>query len=467
MKLNRRDFLYLTGGALGLFMTNPLRKLEAAAPNLNNMTLIHLLMEGGPDFRHIIVPNPTSAYGQAYWKNRARALGVSPSSSGEWSSKYSKDFTIIPETTKHPEFGISKRCGWLVKKYQEGKVAIVCNVKHSESRDHQRSLLVLQKGSYSTAAFSSGGSGWGGRLIGSSNLDLNTNQKIISVTSQVRTFCNGNPANIVSFRNSRKFGLYTPSSNLIVNSWDQAPSKDPRVVMYRAQSTYYDRKTGLANTNFEPFYKHYLKLKALTQNIKAALQNVPLSSGLNKLSEDLKNKDFAQQIQSAHDAFVCRDLLGMRILSMNYGGFDTHKRQREELDGMLEEIFGEGKGLDELFKARSNDFQNSVIVAYGEFGRQLKANGDNSTDHGDANYVLMIGGKVNGGVYGDLFPSQEIPEYEYFHRGIKSRNNFRAAFQSLITAMGHTPTDVFNMTLTPGVDYENDPKWDFTNIVQP
>lgn len=464
MELNRKDFLKLAL-ASGIFGLNPFQNLEAAAPNLNNYVLLHLLMEGGPDFRHIFAPNPNTAYGQAYWKNRAGSHGVSSSSSAQWQNKYNTEFEEVAGTNGNPNFGILKKCGWLLQKYKEGKVAIVANVKHSESRDHQRSLLVLQKGSYSTAAFSTGGSGWGGRIVGGSSLDLNPNHKIVSVTGQVRTFCDGNSANIISFRNSRKFGLYTPTS--LINSWDNAPSKDSRVVMYRAQRSYYEKKTGLSGTPLEIFKTHYEKLRDLTTNVKSLLDQNQLSQGIQNLlrgNNALRNNDFAQQIQSAHDAFVCKDLLGMRVLSMNYGGFDTHKRQYPELENMMEEIFGTNKGFDELFKARTNDFNNTIIVCWGEFGRQLKANGDNSTDHGDANYVVFIGGPVQGGTYGEMYPNTEIPDYESFWKGIKSRNNFRAVFQSVLTKMGVTPTDVFNMNLVAGVDYETG-FGNFTQIV--
>ncbi|MCX7999609.1 MAG: DUF1501 domain-containing protein, partial [Leptospiraceae bacterium] len=138
--------------------------------------------------------------------------------------------------------------------------------------------------------------------------------------------------------------------------------------------------------------------------------------------------------------------------------------QYPELENTMEEIFGTGKGFDELFKARANDFNNTIIACWGEFGRQLKANGDNSTDHGDANYVVFIGGPVQGGTYGEMYPSAEIPDYESFWKGIKSRNNFRAVFQSVLTKMGVTPTDVFNMNLVAGVDYETG-FGNFTQIV--
>ena len=49
-----------------------------------------------------------------------------------------------------------------------------------------------------------------------------------------------------------------------------------------------------------------------------------------------------------------------------------------------------------------------VICTDTDFGRQISANLDNGTDHGRANYCLLIGKGVNGGTYGEMHPEREI-----------------------------------------------------------
>jgi uncharacterized protein (DUF1501 family) len=49
-----------------------------------------------------------------------------------------------------------------------------------------------------------------------------------------------------------------------------------------------------------------------------------------------------------------------------------------------------------------------VLVFSGEFGRQIRANGDGGSDHGEGNTVLIVGESVRGGVYGDMFPEAEL-----------------------------------------------------------
>ncbi len=42
-----------------------------------------------------------------------------------------------------------------------------------------------------------------------------------------------------------------------------------------------------------------------------------------------------------------------------------------------------------------------AVLVYSEFGRRVKANGSDGTDHGTSGPVFLIGDRVNGGFYGD------------------------------------------------------------------
>jgi len=50
---------------------------NAAATPLNRRILGNMFLDGGPDFRHLIVPAPDPApdsFGNKYWRYRARAI---------------------------------------------------------------------------------------------------------------------------------------------------------------------------------------------------------------------------------------------------------------------------------------------------------------------------------------------------------------------------------------------------------
>ena len=46
-------------------------------------------------------------------------------------------------------------------------------------------------------------------------------------------------------------------------------------------------------------------------------------------------------------------------------------------------------------------WNDTIIMTYSEFGRRAKENGSRGTDHGMAAPHFVLGGKINGAVYGE------------------------------------------------------------------
>jgi uncharacterized protein (DUF1501 family) len=67
----------------------------------------------------------------------------------------------------------------------------------------------------------------------------------------------------------------------------------------------------------------------------------------------------------------------------------------------------------------------------GEFGRQLRGNGDGGTDHGRGNSVLLIGKQVKGGLYGDMFPNSELELFEKSGKDILGQTEMEPLFAKL------------------------------------
>jgi uncharacterized protein (DUF1501 family) len=89
-----------------------------------------------------------------------------------------------------------------------------------------------------------------------------------------------------------------------------------------------------------------------------------------------------------------------RAYSVSLGGFDTHADERgtqerllKELDGALAPFVSRLRGTDRGKKA--------VVLVYSEFGRRVRANASDGTDHGTAGPVFVLGERVNGGFHGE------------------------------------------------------------------
>lgn len=115
-----------------------------------------------------------------------------------------------------------------------------------------------------------------------------------------------------------------------------------------------------------------------------------------------------------------------RVYSVSLGGFDTHadeKQPHQALLGMLDRAVS--GFLDRMSK--SEDGKHTAVVIYSEFGRRVKANASDGTDHGTASDVLILGHRVRGGLYG------EPPSLTDLDRGdLKYRVDFRDIYATLL-----------------------------------
>jgi uncharacterized protein (DUF1501 family) len=447
--MNRKEFIqYSLATAAGLSLWDRLSfasALEAAALSSANRLLINVLLEGGPDFLHLIVPKPsadTTSYSYKYWNNRTRTIarGTSVNNFNSWNSAYTSDYEEI--TQNGQTFGVLKGDraasksynGWLISQIKAGKVAIICNVRHSTSRDHSNSQMIVQSGLYGSSPLQTSNAGWGGLLMNQGTL---TGKRLLSMSNPMRPFCNSNGANkAVSFTDSRNFGL-TRSADLGTTE----PTWDNRFRRLRAIKTYLSERnstspfTGSANNTLNnKFTAQYGKLSALTDAVKNTLNNTsnPQSMDIKNLYPAsnngsagagalISNANFGRQIANLYDALQVPSL-NMAIASLAYGGWDSHKNQKADVEKQFDDLFGTNRAFDTLFKQTggSSVFNNSTMMFYGEFGRQLKDNGDGGTDHGTGNFVFLIGGQVTGGVYGNMFPDKDKNNFDFGGRDISA-----------------------------------------------
>jgi uncharacterized protein (DUF1501 family) len=58
---------------------------------------------------------------------------------------------------------------------------------------------------------------------------------------------------------------------------------------------------------------------------------------------------------------------------------------------------GFAEGLDALAQSLGAAWRETVVVSVTEFGRTVRVNGTNGTDHGTASLMFVMGGAVKGG----------------------------------------------------------------------
>ncbi len=437
--MNRRDFIKSAlWGAAFLGGGLHLREILAAPPfpTHEKTVFVNLLLEGGPDFRHLFVPpfdSNKQSYGYQYWS--ARATSHALELKDEAFEKRWQEYLRVERDGV--VFGIHPTAAWLKEAFEAGKVAIVNNVLHSNTRDHAHSLLVLQSGDYATSPHEVSRSGWGGRLAKAAQ------GNVLSMTPHITMFCNGpHPTNALGHDNSvvlsaattRPFALAYPDRLKTEPAYmgDDA-------VMARALRSYYEAKRQEldANSPYARFLTHEKALREFGDAISKRLDNIAIPEPIKALygsdaATAMANKRFGEELRNLYDSFACADLVNLRIASLIYGGWDSHKWQKDSIEPKFKDIFGKDRGLDTFMrelKTTMPEAQERVVFAIsGEFGRQLSSNGDRGTDHGRGNTVLLIGEKVKGGIYGEMFPQSEIPRFQQPGEDIEGRTSFERVF---------------------------------------
>ena len=89
-----------------------------------------------------------------------------------------------------------------------------------------------------------------------------------------------------------------------------------------------------------------------------------------------------------------------KVWSVSLGGFDTHANEanaQAELLGVVSSSLTRFMG-----QLKSTTRLNDVtVMVYSEFGRRVKGNASQGTDHGTSGPMFLIGERVKGGFYGD------------------------------------------------------------------
>jgi uncharacterized protein (DUF1501 family) len=89
-----------------------------------------------------------------------------------------------------------------------------------------------------------------------------------------------------------------------------------------------------------------------------------------------------------------------KVWSVSLGGFDTHANEANAQAELLGVVSSSIARFMSQLKSTTRA-QDVTILVYSEFGRRVKGNASQGTDHGTSGPVFVIGEQINGGFYGD------------------------------------------------------------------
>ena len=97
----------------------------------------------------------------------------------------------------------------------------------------------------------------------------------------------------------------------------------------------------------------------------------------------------------------------VRLAFVPVGGWDTHVNQGNGKGQLANRLALLGEAIDALIKGLGNRFQETTVVVMSEFGRTVRQNGNNGTDHGHGNVMWAFGKGVQGGKVHGTWPGLE------------------------------------------------------------
>jgi len=405
--MKRRDFLRnmafmplvtrscMTGGAMLASMKN--------AYAANGKTLIVIFQRGGCDGLNVVVP-----YGEdEYYNLRPDIAIAAPSTSPDSALDLNGFFGLHPSMTG------------LYNIYQQGDLAVLPTVHYANAnRSHFSSQDYIESGIANQRLTN----GWLSRYLSSSQ--QSNDLRSLSFGTLAHSLTGTTPVTTLNNLASLNTQFSDTEKNILQN-------------IYSQQVTNRSSARSLLNKHGSQALQ---SLSSLT-NITNSNYTVENNAIYPKSDYGQQLKDIAQLIKSG---------TGLEIATVSNSGWDYHANQGGAQGAQASKLMDFSAGIEALYTDLGATYMNDVtILTISEFGRTAKQNASLGTDHGNASTWFVIGGQVNGGIYGD-WPGL-LPHQLYKDRYLAHTIDFTNVYAELLIKHLGSTTDL--SSILPGSQY--------------
>jgi uncharacterized protein (DUF1501 family) len=397
MAITRRQFLKRTGVvAAGSFlgptlMENPWVR-QALADTIGDRYFVVLFLDGGNDSLNTVIPatNGSGTLRTAYESARKSGNGGLRITPAELSG------TLIgADPSTGAQLGLHPGFIGLKNLYDLGKLAVVQGCGYPEySLSHEQSRGIWQTGN-PLGVGSLAGTGWVGRHLNANY--TSTNIPAVTISDSVAPELRQYTTSVLALRRLNEFGF--PYDDFDGND-DQA-KRDAFAALCSAAS---------GGSQASQVYIGDNGTATLTSS-----ESYPPLDGVYKSDRASWNQMYGDLNSSTARGFreIAKIIYGVqngatdvnaRFFRLSNGGYDTHSDQGGgATDGQQYALHREVGDALEVFYQDCADMgiANKVcVLVWSEFARRIEQNG-NGTDHGSQGAMYVIGGSVNGGIYGN------------------------------------------------------------------
>jgi uncharacterized protein (DUF1501 family) len=366
----------------------------------NDTILVVIQMSGGNDGLNTVVPYGLDGYYQA-----RPSLGI-------------KQTDVLPLTD---QIGLHPSMGKIQELYQQGQVAIVQGAGYANPiLSHFRAMDIWQ-----TAAPDAYESrGWLSNYLSSTTIDDGNPIFAASVTGELVRALYGNGISVPTIASMQAYQFRT----------------DGRYASDRPN------QLGYANWVYgQDYMSSPLQAYVARTGANAIKSSEEVQAATSAYSSTVTYPNFPLATSLKTVAQLMAAELGTRIFYATVGGFDTHSGQANTqvrlLGGFSDSVSAFLQDAAQMGKA-----DRVLMMTFSEFGRRVKENGSNGTDHGTAGPMFVMGSRVRGGLYGDHPSLTALDDNKNLIYGVDFRSVYGTTLDGWLGA---------DHTLALGARYEN------------
>lgn len=355
--MQRRNFIQVCSSATaGMMLTGISGLAMCPVSTANEEIFVLVFLRGGCDGLQLVAP----VNDKHYFADREPALRVADSGDNKgW---------MLKNGLGDVDFRLHAAAAHLKELYEGDQMAIIhaCGLTNG-TRSHFDAQEMIEKGIQSKGNINEG---WLARYL--NTLSNKSNFSAIAAGAAMPLSLWGSPT-AVSVNGLGDFALQADGhfNNLIRKS--------------------YTDESVLGRTALQTFYTIDLLQKKIARRSNG--EAVPYKpDGSANYMED----EFGKSLRNI--AQLAKLDIGMHVATVDYGGWDTHEYQAYRFPGLVKSL---SQNLHAFYNDMHQYHSKLTVLVMSEFGRRVKSNKSNGTDHGYGNAMLALGGKVKGGsMYG-------------------------------------------------------------------
>lgn len=378
-KYSRRNFLQGCSSAIAELAGARLSNLAFAQQDSPADTMVVVFLRGGWDALNVVPP--TAGDDRGYYEN-ARP-----------------DIKITDLLPLNDQFGLHPALAPLHGLYQQGKMAVIHAVGlNYDTRSHFDAMEYIELG---TPGQKSTTSGWITRHLQTTGVS--------SILPALST--SGAPSSLLNFVPT--VNLNDPSE---FSQWDNGLAASQQLALRQM----YNGETLLHRAGIRT-------LDSLDIVHPLVEEDYQPSNGARYNDDEL-----SQQLKTV--ARMIKLGTGLRVATVDYGGWDTHEYENDGNGGYIADLLGNlASGLSNFYIDLDSGYTDKLsVVVISEFGRRLVQNESYGTDHGHGNVMFALGGGVNGGqVYG-AWPGLHNDQL-YDHADLAITTDYRQVLSEMLT----------------------------------